>query len=805
MAGVSVTDIIRGAEFAFEIYQTGWSQTASGQYEEFGNDIKSLSDNLDNIWRVVENAKTTWAQQSLRTTRNRGPISTKDWDLSSLQEIIGDYHKTLEDCKRLLEENREFRTGKSVAYNLEWNLILQPKVENLKRRLEAHNSKIMTLLKPLEMHLLCEIHHDLAERIDAVHRSVLHLQGLLIPDVSQAISDQGSTELKFLTVPPDLEKKFQTAAEHAHPEIAQAKLFPLQAGADAFMTHFENSTKRFVPGRFLNERTPTPNQYLNLLKCVWIMEQLQQSESLESCSKDSQWPGYITQLKEDLSIECQRFSAPSMQKLLIPDLGDLKSLEGYAIWAEENIAELISPHFETYTEEVLKLPLPSPSPTIARDMTVFKIDKSRYRLVEAIHDKDKTSGRREELKVEIDLKTVNLTPIYATPSSRPKAFELLIHSGSTSINPTFKELKHLFRLQHLLTGYKVYERYDQAMVKIQFVMSNQSSPIEEHGRIQLWLPKPFESSSSANSPEGSEVQSTAANAPSLGNLALQSLTLNGDSRRGSISPQNNTSSSSMNRRTPTGLASPRSNTTGSLTMAPSPSRPTIDVTGTPIVHQRSLKSSIYSKGGSIMTNNTTTSRRTASSVSTISTGTGKARLHEKPMKPLLVIFLKSRDNRARLATVAIEIDDRTVVKRERCKCRTANSRCPVSCIESFKGHLIAQRWNADQSLSSWNLAALGVEQRKSLPEQGWNNLARVSISFQSMEDRYKFAGGPCSCKPKMQHDLSRCVLDGHHGIFGEIKQISSQRLRNYHEERDRASGRNMILGSLPEDDTWDNA
>ena len=67
-------------------------------------------------------------------------------------------------------------------------------------------------------------------------------------------------------------------------------------------------------------------------------------------------------------------------------------------------------------------------------------------------------------------------------------------------------------------------------------------------------------------------------------------------------------------------------------------------------------------------------------------------------------------------------------------------------------------------------------------------------------ERYKFAGGPCSCKPTMQHDLSRCILEGHKGVFGVVKQIGSQRLRNYHQERDKAAERSMVFGSLPEDE-----
>jgi hypothetical protein len=93
----------------------------------------------------------------------------KDWDLSSLREIIGDYHRTLTDCKTLLEGNREFRKNRNFAYNFEWNLVIQPKVDHLRKRLDSHNSKISIILKPLEFNLLSDIHHDLADRIDAVH------------------------------------------------------------------------------------------------------------------------------------------------------------------------------------------------------------------------------------------------------------------------------------------------------------------------------------------------------------------------------------------------------------------------------------------------------------------------------------------------------------------------------------------------------------------------------------------------------------------------------------------------------------
>lgn len=65
-------------------------------------------------------------------------------------------------------------------------------------------------------------------------------------------------------------------------------------------------------------------------------------------------------------------------------------------------------------------------------------------------------------------------------------------------------------------------------------------------------------------------------------------------------------------------------------------------------------------------------------------------------------------------------------------------------------------------------------------------------------DRYKFAGSPCSCNVKTTHELSRCNLDSHNGLFGIVKQIGEQMLLNYHNERDQAKGRTMVMGSVPE-------
>jgi len=726
-------------------------QRAGQQYHDFGSDIKSLAENLNNIVRVVENARATWIQESVRIARSRGPPLQKDWDLSSLQEIIGDYRSTLEDCQRLLEQNYEFRNNRNFAYNIEWNLVIQPKVDRLRKRLESHNSKISILLKPLELNLLSDIHRDLADRIDAVHRSILHLHGLLIPDVEQAISEQGRAVPMPLIVPADIEKRFQSAAERSYPTVRTLGNFPLQAGADAFVTHMDESTKKFSAGNFLNERTPPPKQYLSLLKCIWIMRRLQESYELRSAPDSSQWPGYIAQLNEDLSVECLRFTAPSAQRLIPPDVSSPRPEDEYSIWPGEDISEFISPHSEVYLEELLKLPMPSPSPSLRRAMTVYKLDATKYRLVETIEDTGSPAARRQEYKMEIDLKTVNLTPIYATPSSRPKSMEVQLTTSSAKINPTFQEHRHMLRFQHLLTGYKVYERYDQAMITASFFISGQEKPIDEHARIQIWLPHPFASPDSANpsaltptalqSPSSSTFQSPTIQSPmrtntrgSL-NASMESMTIGRNSGPVNASMESISTGRNRDNRTPSRLT--KSSSRGSIGTARDSAimGNSRDDVRSSAFSMRSFTNKSRQRPPSVMTTSSTTSRKsTATSITTISTGAGnRAHLHTKPAKPLLVIFLKAKDAAAKLAIVAIQMDDKTEVKRERCGCRSSNSNCRSSCIERSDGPLMVQRWDADQGLGSWNLAKLGVDQRKELPADAWNDVKRVSLNFEKTE------------------------------------------------------------------------
>jgi hypothetical protein len=672
----------------------------------------------------------------------------------TIRDIVGDYKRTLADCEKLLDDHPKFRTSQDPISNLQWNLFVQPKVDHLRKRLQAHSSKIFLLLKPLELtllndvrHCLSKTHHDLAERINTVHKSVLQLQGLLIPDFAGAMSEQRQPMEIPVQVPEAIEMKFLAAAKRKRPEVRHPSQVPLSLAADSFHAHFEDSTKTFKEGPFLCDRTPPPEKYLNTLKCIWILTQIEGSDAFaeEQGREYSHWPRYIDKLREDLYQECQRFSAPSAQGLLAPDI-DLLEESKYDIWIEEDLSTFVSPQVEKELPLILQITLPSPSESIWRQITIRQVNQSQYKLIETIED----TSRREKPpylgEINIDLGKFAFLPLYATPSSQPRALQIRLDNSLSSITPDFQCIEDIYEIQHLLTGYEVHNGYDQAMVKVTFVISDQQELVEEHGRLQLWVPKEF-----ANRTPN----------PSAGNLgsATMGSTANPRSHQSDRTPSQ--ASRSITGTSLTDLPHLKSNWQSSTAANDEcdynggmPFRRQSSLANVGSVSRRPTDQSNISSAGvldlipgnpmppipshtrssmSVTTVISPYSRETSLTLNTVTTfktgDSSSARLHSMPLKPMLVVFLKSKDLPAKLSLVALQIDDLTKIERQRCDCRFPSRKCRTACIERTKGYLLAQRWNAGQDESKWNLAELGVEKRKD-SENRWERVKRVSIKFE---------------------------------------------------------------------------
>jgi hypothetical protein len=142
-------------------------------------------------------------------------------------------------------------------------------------------------------------HQDLANRITAVHYDLHRLIGVLVPDLEQELKHQSERQVCPLDVPRDVANRFRVAALADRPEYADDSSFRLEDLSDAFVFNYQNSTKDFErSGLTIADRTPPLDQYLSLMKCIWLFERMKNSVPTTSTESDSHWPSFVRQLKD---------------------------------------------------------------------------------------------------------------------------------------------------------------------------------------------------------------------------------------------------------------------------------------------------------------------------------------------------------------------------------------------------------------------------------------------------------------------------------------------------------------------------
>lgn len=110
--------------------------------------MRALAENLTLLTRVIANASNLANQMGMQNGILSMPVRYDEW---SSVEITGNYEETLRECYQLLEKNKRFRQMSGPMRNMEWNMLYQPTADKLRIRLQLHNSKLLLMLKPLEM------------------------------------------------------------------------------------------------------------------------------------------------------------------------------------------------------------------------------------------------------------------------------------------------------------------------------------------------------------------------------------------------------------------------------------------------------------------------------------------------------------------------------------------------------------------------------------------------------------------------------------------------------------------------------
>ncbi|KAK1982055.1 hypothetical protein LZ30DRAFT_591393 [Colletotrichum cereale] len=491
MAGpIQLGDVINFSKLAWDVYKFGWDNdfNATRQYAEFGRDVRGLAENLEILNRVVNKA-----DQSLR---QEGAFKPLRWDPSSLGEIIGDYKETLSECCNLIADNHRYRLSGGPLRNIEWNVLVAPAADRLRARIVLHNSKVLHVLKPFEIDLLYRVredirlvHQDLAHRISAVHLDLHRLIGVLVPDLEHALAQQGRREPVQLEIPQIVADGLQHAWTA---EGQQGGLGPsLQEMADVFVLHYHKSTVNFTAGILVENRIPEIEQYVSLLKCIWVMRHIRESPELRqsTTSSLSHWPSYIQELEDDLALQCDRFR----QDLVPPSLAGLQP-DMFDIWPEKELAQLVDVVTrDALMEQVLDIPMQGAAANVQRKLQLLRrmgADGKRFRINMTGVEQGTTSrnARRQAETIDFDITSVIINPLYAVPSNA-RAWDMVLRKDERVAKLTFMQLKDAVRFQHAITGFKAFDSYSQYKAMVSFVVSGGGEPIVESACVQLWVPK----------------------------------------------------------------------------------------------------------------------------------------------------------------------------------------------------------------------------------------------------------------------------------------------------------------------------
>lgn len=152
--------------------------------------------------------------------------------------------------------------------------------------------------------LISNIHADLVRRLSALRQDIFGLRRdintimhALYPEVAQERRLQTEQQLHSLKVPDYLssrvEAMFDTCSSRSSNEAIS-----LRELTDCFLIHLEGSTVQFHPDPTDSNRTPPPLQYLELLKCQYLLQRIGDGDELDNLPTTSHWRGYVTSLQE---------------------------------------------------------------------------------------------------------------------------------------------------------------------------------------------------------------------------------------------------------------------------------------------------------------------------------------------------------------------------------------------------------------------------------------------------------------------------------------------------------------------------
>jgi hypothetical protein len=154
------------------------------------------------------------------------------------------------------------------------------------------------------------------------------------------ISTVEAVQCRQIEIPDFLWHKFESASISRMPELESGNIFPLNAGINAFLTHYKDPPVEVYSGYNLLRPNQTPEQYLYLMKSIWIIQSIQDlPEYKEACDSGNRlFKLFVEGLADKCLAQFKRFAeSPPGNPFKIanePDEATLLPLgeEAFEIW-----------------------------------------------------------------------------------------------------------------------------------------------------------------------------------------------------------------------------------------------------------------------------------------------------------------------------------------------------------------------------------------------------------------------------------------------------------------------------------------
>jgi len=444
-----------------------WFDAATDKrFIAFANDVKSFRLRLEELNDAFQN--------SLRPYDKFQSDATKIKSNLSLRELVGDFNDTLRQCQDILQKHgKSLRNGSGIFQNLVWATTVNDKVDVLRQRIQFHTQQVCLIIEPVSLGLLTTIN----DKVD----QVIYLLKAQSP------------KPKFIPIIPEwLDTKFRKLLKDNPPSnFSVASQIPMKEGVEAFCNHFREST---YACRGEEKISPTINQYLNLLKCQWILDVLQKGDPYNQALPRS--TRIVAQLEGQLLNEYER-------NLVCPSNDELQKLEdeAFLIWppSKSDAEYLRNPMADANIteEEILKISLPSlPRSDKKESFLFFRAGPTELRIVRKItSDIFNTYYEGERF---IDIHIDRFVPFYAAPqdnfqsrqSSNPATvFRVGIYRGNKNVGTyDFQDKLNVYAFQQAVTGYKVVSDVTTSWA---IKHSGSSKPQKGKGGLQIWHWKPL--------------------------------------------------------------------------------------------------------------------------------------------------------------------------------------------------------------------------------------------------------------------------------------------------------------------------